>query len=162
MIQNYPQFWRSAGPTWPQVHDQQCFRLLPTETGLGSCVSKNSELTKSFWFWTAFDIRCMCGRGPGALQRGASSLFCPTWSFHTFDTDTSMVHHLLLVLSSTPATYSGLKLRFGSKLWCNSFPRPLIMVNLSNVKTPINFEKHLFAQVLFVQGDKTSLAWYLV
>ena len=77
----------------------------------------------------------MCGRGSGALLRVASSLFCPTWSFHRFDTDTSMVPHLQLELSSTPATYSGLKLRFGSKLFYNSLPRQLLMVNIKQTSS---------------------------
>ena len=102
------------------VHDQQCFQftLLPMEKGLGSCGPESNEPTKNFWSWTASDRQCMCGPGQDAPQRGASSLFCPTLSFHRFGTDTSMVPHLLLGLSSTPATYSGLKLRLGSK---NSF-----------------------------------------
>ena len=137
--------------------------LLPKGIRLGSCASKNSEPTMSFWFWTASGIQCMCGRGSGALLRVASSLFCPAWSFHRFDTDTSMVPHLQLELSSTPATYSGLKLRFGSKLFYNSLPRQLLMVNPSIMnKHPVGLWESLFSQALFVQGDTTSLVWYLV
>ena len=84
------------------------FMLLPRETWLGPYASGNSELRENSWSWTASGKQCKCGKGPGAPQHDALSLFCPSLSFHKFDTDTSVAHHLLLVLSLTPATHSSL------------------------------------------------------
>ena len=105
--------------------------LLPRGKGLGSYASENNEPTENFWSWTASDIQCMCGPGPDEPQRVASSWSCPTLSFHRFGTDTSMVPHLLLVLSLTPATYSGLELRFGSTIDMWLIFMALIIVNPS-------------------------------